>query len=363
MKLENQLNKLLSFVIGFLAVLALVGVDYGSVDYSRIADPFREGRARYLIFAFAISSGWALRKCNPWWALFLTYSFCLWGVLNYPSHGMLDIVLIAGCLFVGDALRRLFKLGDVLRWVACLALLEGLYGLYQLFGVDPLTHFNAGEPMIGRATGTFGHFTILGPFCAVGAMIFHYFKKPWPAVFCAICVISTGSTMSLLGLLGGAFYYFWRWNYRIAGWAAGAFVFVLGLSAYVFRQRDFFSFSGRIPVWREAALCWLKEPIFGNGPGSWAGLEVVWKVREKTGLRWDQVHNDFLQALIEQGLIGFAFICLGLWFFFRKAERMAPVFGAVAMVLCVDSFGNFPMHTPAYGLIAGYLASYVHNKN
>src|SRR3990167_3549907 len=105
MKFETLLYKTLLVCFAALGILSLVGIDALTMSAAWKEDKFRNGQARYLMFAFAGLATWAMCRCNPWWAIFWGYSFVLWVVTDWQSFGMLDIVLIAACLCVGDAIR------------------------------------------------------------------------------------------------------------------------------------------------------------------------------------------------------------------------------------------------------------------
>jgi O-antigen ligase len=196
-------------------------------------------------------------------------------------------------------------------------------------------------------------------------MIYFLTEKKWIQAFlCGAMMILVSSTMTVLSGLGAIGYLIWRKSPLAAIWLS-TFGFCIGLMVWAVNPAaEFFSFTGRLSVWPLAVKAWLTAPIFGNGPGSWQGKLVLWgATKENLGMVWDHVHNDFLQALVEQGAFGMVLILCGLIAYFWKAERVRPFYGACGVLLCIDALGNFPFHIAAFGLVAGWLATSVHRHN
>ncbi len=86
-----------------------------------------------------------------------------------------------------------------------------------------------------------------------------------------------------------------------------------------------------------------------------------------TTLRTPQAHNDYLQLLIELGLVGFALVLIGLFFYLRhgaqgmrKLPDGEPRVIALAFILMIaqqlaNATVNFPMHVPP----AAYLFAFI----
>lgn len=116
------------------------------------------------------------------------------------------------------------------------------------------------------------------------------------------------------------------------------------------------SFS-RFEVWGVAASYTLKvSPFFGNGAGSFREFEP--HTDQKTSdekLRWIWVHNEFIQAFFEFGLVGLVIIVLFLknrikeFLVFKTDFISQCLFGSFLAVLVI-SFFHFPWHV---GKLAG----------
>lgn len=344
----------------FLFCIAILA----GMDYALIGDPFRVGKIRYLLLAYALCQTLSMWKIHPAWSLFAGWSLARWVLADFPEHGVIDVLLIPAALLVGAYWVRSTANSKVVpKIITAIALLQCVYGFMQFFGFDP---FLSVEPSFrGVPIGTLGHQTMLGPLLALGALFFLQRWKNWKflaiAAFMTLGVLSTGSTMSILALCAGAFYTLWR-RRPAEAYGAGVFLTVsLGIGYLLQSERSqFFSFSGRLLAWPYGLEAWLQAPFFGHGPGSWLGY-LNGPANQAAGMRWDQLHNEFLQVLVEQGLVGFGILAVGLVLFFRKAQHLCPLYGSWAVVLCVNAMGNFPMHLACFGLIAGWLAAYVHH--
>lgn len=367
MKSANRYDSFILLIFIFLVAWALVGL-----DYERLSDPFRDGKVRALVAAAGVGAVWALWRCNPFWAAFAGYAVASWIWFDFEAYGMIDVVMIISALVAGDVLACKFNRRPIAASIAILSLLEGLYGFVQLIGFEPYfdLHQIPGQPDFSMVPiGTFGHNTFLGLFVALGAIYWVQQaaeKRSWQlyltAALSIFFTIICDSTMADVALAAGLLYLLWRASRLYAAIALGAIISI-GLVAFSAGYgRDFFSFSGRMSVWPLAEAAWLEAPYFGNGPGSWIGQLARWgATKDQIGLTWGQVHADFLQVLVEYGLVGFLIVAAGLGAFFSQAKKQDPILGAWGLALCANALANFPFHFASFGLIAGWLVCSVHH--
>jgi O-antigen ligase len=123
--------------------------------------------------------------------------------------------------------------------------------------------------------------------------------------------------------------------------------------------------QGRLMIWKNALDLWAAHPFSGAGLGGFRVLNVAELERHfSTGLpsilalvRFGQVHNDPLQALVELGVVGFSLllvVAVAWWREVCKNESLTPVqrFGhlwAMGALLVASCFG-FPFHIPVTAL-------------
>lgn len=344
----------LQILITGLAVLVLVGM-----DYTVISDPFRDGKIRYLLIAFAVCQAMSMWKIHPAWALFAAWNSIRWITADFPAHGVVEVLAVPACALVGAWWDRSCR--QVPKVIAAMALLQCVYGMVQMTGWDPF--MSVEQAFVGKPIGTLGHYTMIGPFIALGAMYFLQRVRDWRMlalfVLMSMGVVLTGSTMSILALGAGFLYTAWRKEPATAYGVMALCLMAVG-TAYLFRpDAEFFSLTGRQLAWPHGIDAWLAAPLFGHGPGAWSAY-LNGPLNQASGMSWPQLHNDFLQLLVEHGVIGFGIVAVGLAMFFRKAQRLCPFYGSAAVVLCTNALGNFPMHMACFGLVAGWLAVRVH---
>jgi len=137
--------------------------------------------------------------------------------------------------------------------------------------------------------------------------------------------------------------------------------------------------EGRLFIWQVAiGRASARTLALGDGPGAFAARYPKWetewaasKPRDQARMRFlgyqEHAHNDWLEILVEQGIIGvvlLALILLGVWRMLRtRTPPLSPlVMGGVAAVAvfvgiaCVD----FPFHRPAESFVFWTLLAIVH---
>lgn len=90
--------------------------------------------------------------------------------------------------------------------------------------------------------------------------------------------------------------------------------------------------SGRTELWKTGLQLFLQKPIWGWGIGSYGLM---------TG---SGMHNQYLIALMESGLIGFVLFMTALWLYIKRlynhksALGLALIFGAMVIIFFVDAY-------------------------
>ncbi len=125
-----------------------------------------------------------------------------------------------------------------------------------------------------------------------------------------------------------------------------------------------YSVGGRLPAWKASLRMVPDNPLFGTGFGTFEHAFPTYQPPELRGY-WDHLHNDFLQFLIEGGIVTFILVLLFLLLLFypvRKPginEQEAPPFrasilGGLAAVL-LHSLVDFPFRIPAIAVMTAFL--------
>jgi tetratricopeptide (TPR) repeat protein len=99
--------------------------------------------------------------------------------------------------------------------------------------------------------------------------------------------------------------------------------------------------SDRMAVWQDSFGMIHDFPLFGVGLGAWSELFPRYQRPPWDPLSWRETHNDYLQCLVETGVVGFGLL---VWFFFGVVRRIWQRLRAVG--------------SPHSSFVAGILASF-----
>ncbi|HEY2866390.1 MAG TPA: O-antigen ligase family protein, partial [Pyrinomonadaceae bacterium] len=120
--------------------------------------------------------------------------------------------------------------------------------------------------------------------------------------------------------------------------------------------------SGRLQFWQTGWKIFLDHPIIGAGLNAFGAAYTRYDLANGT-LRLEQAHNDYLQILVDAGLIGLACVAAFIFLLFRRSFetirsstddlRRGSAIGALAgcFGILIHSFFDFPLRTPANGFV------------
>ena len=131
----------------------------------------------------------------------------------------------------------------------------------------------------------------------------------------------------------------------------------------------------RLFTWKRALRLVELRPLFGIGPDNFKTVFAKYFLEEakdqfpSSGGNVDKAHNEFLDVLVDNGILGFAaymaFFGLLLWYCFRNIDKknktLAPVFGvAVAAYMAHAFFGyQLPIQSPCMWMMIGVCAAMI----
>ncbi len=226
---------------------------------------------------------------------------------------------------------------------------------------------------------------------AVRNLLYHPLA-PWVALAVALCLAGTLFSLSRGGFLGllGASLVCLALRFRTAGRAgllspqAGAVllggalallvVLWIGYDQITTRLESLWSSEAleqsRLPVWQRGLAAVPDFPILGSGYGTFRYVEELRRTDANEALLiYDTAHNDYLEALVEGGVLrlglSLAAIVL-LWRFgrrglrrYRGTWRESLVWGALFAfcTVAIHSVGDFGLHLPAIVLLTTVLAA------
>jgi O-antigen ligase len=130
--------------------------------------------------------------------------------------------------------------------------------------------------------------------------------------------------------------------------------------------------EGRLPMWRNA-LGGVKDfPVWGTGYGTFALVEPMSRQPgDDPHLKYEHAHNDYLEALVEGGLLRLALSLAAVGFVYRQGWRALRrhrgrpgaglVLGALVgfTTVVLHSAVDFGLHLPAIAFLAAVVAAHL----
>lgn len=323
--------------------------------------------------------------------------------VEYVARNELIRILVYASLFfvVLNNLHRQNATRILLGALLLLGALVAAYAVYQfLAGSDFVWHFKKPPQYRGRGSGTFicpnhlaGFLEMLVPI-ALGVVLVSRHKalsRVWYAYLAFVLMAGIAASVSRGGWLacGAAllllclFLLTYREHRRRA--LLALFVIVVTSGLYVWKSRHLqrrfelmftpgqLEHAGSRPfLWGPAWRMWKEHPWFGVGPAHFDVRFPAYRTREvQSRPLW--VHNDYLNALVDWGIIGTAligayavFVGLGVartWKYVGRgsndlaskgSDRAARVLGITTglVALLIHSVVDFNMQIPANALLA-----------
>jgi O-antigen ligase len=284
----------------------------------------------------------------------------MWNFWNFrPTINIILAILIIKLLFeYAESMKDWIIVGKVISWLGgCFA----IYSIFQYFGVDQVfgskvkflyeNGFPSGEQRMvtffGNSFITSGFLAICSPMC----LIFKgwRYKIFYVAIFTALVLMDKTMALAAFAVALSLYLIMNRKFIKLLLLIASC----AGFGIYCFLNKpEFFSMTGRFEVWNVIFEKFIQAPYFGYGLGYFEMLRL-----KSNGLDVFFAHNEYLQNLIDLGIIGSSIIFLFFIDLGRKAFHVEGnilltgyICGLVAVL--VLSIGSFPLRIAPLALIA-----------
>lgn len=276
---------------------------------------------------------------------------------------MLNAGLLIYCHLQGQKINEKF-MNYFMASAACLSI---LWVMLEANEIEPwrvvtgakMFFFNGVEWVpsnIVRINGIYSNTNQSGAYIALASIaLFHL--SPFSIIFSAGALYFLGSTGAWVTFLAGLFFYFsctkvsWKTNrFLLYSMIVGAMGFTL------FTDRSgMFGNSGRLNAW-EAAYNFIgfKGLLIGKGLG-WVPSFFAKNYVYEEYARFDKIHNEYFEILINFGMIGLSLFFYFVSKIFKKAYEHPTQYAIVAASL-INSTVNFTYHISGIALIC--LVSY-----
>jgi len=163
-----------------------------------------------------------------------------------------------------------------------------------------------------------------------------------------------GSRAAILAIGVAGALALWRWSKTLSGFAFAAAIGLVGAITVHYGQGDIGGIMPRLGVWQDLIP---HLTFFGRGLGSFiADYPVFQRHSFSLVLRYENVHNDFLQMTYELG-IGAVLLAGAVLVALARAPRSPAWYGFI--VFLVEGCFGFPLYIPATGALACVCAGHI----
>jgi O-antigen ligase len=279
-----------------------------------------------------------------------------WNGGNWRRFGFVSQTAVVAVGFLIAAMCSQSGLRILLRAIAASGTAAALYGIFQYFGVDPILpaasyHVGEGVMTIVRPPSTLGHADYFAGYLLyvvfAGAALVATESKPAWKILGAVAtaagsaaLVLSGTRGALLGLAAGALS-LWIWNrprlrrrhaILAAALCAVGLVFYFSPPGLKLRARGQWALEdlhggARFWLWRDSLRMASQRLLIGFGPETF-GLDFpryqsVELSRAYPDFYHESPHNIFLDALVSEGIPGFAILAAFAIFAWLAARRAA----------------------------------------
>lgn len=340
-------------ILGFISLFAV----FNFLDYRSLGDIFRQGKFRYMFLSLVPLTFFYIKDKLHWTlAFFASYMLFSWVIHDYQISGIMSLTITFGVMTFTAFMLTIEKemLAELMiffgSFQAIFALLQWHFGHFLFTPKE--------EWGLYLTTGTYGHNTILGPFlaCCLAPALWKG-QWIWAVLITFICVISK-STMTAGSVAAVYLIFLWsKTSFKMAFYVGLTGIVLLAIGYKLSggghvtdRVGDnFYAFNGRFTFWKAAWKAFLEHPIFGGGIGSWVSTYTMKYIGNYQDTLVLQVHNDYLEYLVEYGSAPFIVLAGGLVEFIRGFR---PTWHhAVCVAVMVDALGNFPFQIVPIALL------------
>ena len=284
----------------------------------------------------------------------------MWNFWNFrPTINFILGLFVVKILFeYTETLKNWIDTGKVIAWLGGMFAVYSIFqylGVDQIFGTNVKFLYENGFPsgdqrmvtLFGNSFITSGFLAICSPMC----LIFKGWRYKIFYVLIFIALILMDKTMALAAFTSGLFLYL-TMNRRFIKLAM-LIAICIGFGVYCFFYKpEFFAMTGRAEVWLLTWNKFLEAPYFGHGLGYFEMLRL-----KSNGSDVFFAHNEYLQNLIDLGIVGSSIIFLFLIDIGRRAflaEQNILLTGYICglVAFLVLSLGSFPLRIAPLALIA-----------
>ena len=353
-----------------------------------IENQFRIPQGMFLIFTFMGMVILTLRKgmlniyhnkylSNLIYYLFLSCFFYIFfniaRVQPSPLYMFVPFTNITLGLMASLCALSIFEKDDYIRIAKALCISSAaicVFSLLQYFGFDP---FQASFPGLweqhakyncdNRMSACLDNPNLIGIYLGLTIPMFLNFRRPlyWAGLVLSLITIYLTKShfawfCSIFAIFIWSFLKFREYKWVRLGMLGSSLITVViliwsGLLQSLMKLTTLM--SGRFECWAKVIEIWRHNPLFGLGLGFYSTIRLVTQNEVGRSI-WYEVHNDWLQYLVETGLIGmFLFILLIINSIrnYTYKEDIGNCFFTMFLTFLLFMMGSFPLEVPTVALL------------
>ena len=301
----------------------------------------------------------------PWLGLICLFIVAQWWMFGLAKWAVTFILFFMGwmgwllaCQRVGREKVRLVEWSLLLA-----AVTQVIFMLMQLHELDPImkpvtaggiVDWNMRQPVVGL----FSNPSDVGIFLALILPIALTINHPLDATFSFLIALGIALSKSSAALVAGLvvlalWFIHLIWSGKLSRyWLLSAIPAVGGLGLW-FTKIDSLSHSlMRVNIWKAGLKVWYMSPWMGYGPGA-MGSKVSFM---SGGITWRMFQNEYLEALFNGGIIGFALLTMLIaWTAWRCwSHGVQPVLWMGLVAVAVTATVSIPFHIMPTAIVAAW---------
>ena len=283
-----------------------------------------------------------------------------WRDNRFVGYALVDKISISKSATYALVATLMFVFGFLAAKVRTIRVLGFALGVVCFVG-SVVTLFSALDAQRFRG-GFFGNPSMNGCLLAITLPFAFDFFKRWylkalvlVPILAAIILVRASVPIVTLGVVSLAWLY-------IKGFrkACAIGLLVCLCVGYAIEGASFASTNGRWEIWEMGLKYWWANanPWFGVGTGVTTVylpyLQNTLGVQRGNWFMW--FHNDWLQILFEQGIVGFSAVLVMFLCALKRAIHNHLI-GPALLGYGVCALGNYPLHLPVHAFVGAYLVA------
>lgn len=314
-------------------IVVLVGLAYATRPRSRVPN--------YPLVAWVLWVG--LDTLYGWTQVILIHKSYAFQMLMPLCHAVALLLFYeaAQTWWTAATLERL------LVWVARAGVVVLAYGWLQVANLDQFFKYIDGSILRDQVVGTIGNPSHFGAYLSLLLPIFLHQDTIWWRWIALATVALIAITHSVSAWVATLILLLW-WAMR-QPWTVRAAVGLLSVGSVTVALLNLSLLNpmGRVEVWSHFWKMFAQRPITGYG----LGFVMQYSQEITSGFlhKWRHVHNEFLQVLVEQGVIGAVILGWAVWSVAKLARQLPPsktkhILVGTGMGFLLNCFVSFPAH-------------------